>query len=138
MTLESGTFQPTTCDSPAQSATYCFCLLGGLVISYEGQPVDRPPFCIYSLLAALLFHPGAQRREFLIGYLYPDLPERTRRKRLCDLVSLLFASQVPLYYGVLCCLRIVGLRYETQPMLLAFQVEPYGESVGGNYLFGCG
>jgi len=89
MTLEPGTFQPTTRDPPARTAACCFCLLGGLGVSYKGQPVDRPPFCIYSLLAALLFHPRAQRRESLIGSLYPDLPERTGRKRFCDLVYLL-------------------------------------------------
>lgn len=89
MPLEPSELQPTTCDPPAQSATYRFCLLGDLAITCAGQVVENPPYRTYSLLAALLLHPGPQRREFLIGLLYPDLPERTGRKRLSDLVYLL-------------------------------------------------
>ena len=92
MTLDSSEHQPTTHGPPARAAPYAFCLLGELVITQAGQPVDSPPYRTHSLLAALLLHPGPQRRAFLIGLLYPDLPERSGRKRLSDLVYLLRRS----------------------------------------------
>jgi DNA-binding SARP family transcriptional activator len=77
-------------DSPALAdSAYHFCLLGELHITQAGQAVPAPPYRTHGLLAALLLRPGAQRRERLVGWLYPDLPESAGRRRLSDLLWLL-------------------------------------------------
>jgi DNA-binding SARP family transcriptional activator len=68
---------------------FCFRLLGQLQIACGGEPLPLPPFRVFSLLAALLLYPRPQGRERLIGLLFPDIPERTGRRRLSDLLWLL-------------------------------------------------
>ncbi len=58
------------------------CLLGELRIAAGGQPLPSPPYRTHSLLAALLLYPHPQRRERLLGLLFPDAPERKGRQRL--------------------------------------------------------
>ena len=63
-----------------------FYLLGELRITSGGIEVPPPPYRAYGLLAALLLRPYPQRRERLIGLLFPDTPERSGRRRLSDLL----------------------------------------------------
>ena len=79
-----------------------FYLLGELQIVRHGAQVPPPPYRCHSLLAALLLRPRPQRRDLLIGLLFPDLPERTGRQRLSHLLWLLRRS-LPRF---LCCPRI--------------------------------
>ncbi len=66
-----------------------FRLLGRMEIIVGGRPVASPPYRTQPLMAALLLHPGPQRRESLLGLLFPDLPEATGRRRLSDHLYLL-------------------------------------------------
>jgi|GEM_PF-1826305 len=61
-----------------------FRLLGELRLVHAGHLLRLPPPRAYSLLAALLLHPGPQRRERLVHLLFPDAPGRTGRRRLSD------------------------------------------------------
>jgi DNA-binding SARP family transcriptional activator len=76
-------------------------VLGELQLVARGEPVAPPPFRARGLLAALLLHPRPQSRERLVGLLFPDLPERTGRRRLSDLLWLLRRSlpDLPLEAG---------------------------------------
>lgn len=69
-----------------------FFLLGELRITQNTQAIPTPAFRTHSLLAALLLHPGPQRRERLAGLLFPDVLESTGRRRLSDLLWLLRKS----------------------------------------------
>jgi DNA-binding SARP family transcriptional activator len=73
-------------------------LFGELRIAAEGQLLPLPPYRTHRLLAALLLTPRPQRRERLVGLLFPDMPEKTGRRRLSDLLWLLRRSlpQLPL------------------------------------------
>ncbi len=75
-----------------------FFLLGELQIIFDGEPLPLPPYRSHGLLAALLLRPRLQRREQLIGLLFPDVPERIGRKRLSDYLWLLRRAlpQLPL------------------------------------------
>jgi DNA-binding SARP family transcriptional activator len=73
-------------------AAFRFYLLGELRILHNGDQVPSPTYRTHSLLATLLLHPRPQRRDRLIGLLFPDMPERAGRRRLSDLLWLLRRS----------------------------------------------
>ena len=79
-------------DERPNTISFRFCLLGELQITRDSEPVPPPPHRVHSLLAALLLYPRPQRRERLIGLLFPDMPEYTGRRRLSDLLWLLRRS----------------------------------------------
>jgi DNA-binding SARP family transcriptional activator len=64
--------------------------------------IPSPPYRTYSLLAALLLRPRPQRRDLLIGLLFPDIPEQAGRRRLSDRLWLLRRSlpELPLETNV--------------------------------------
>ncbi len=64
----------------------CAYLLGNLHITYAGEPRALPPYRTHGLLAALFLHPQPIQRPRLSGLLFPDVPERTGRRRLSDLL----------------------------------------------------
>jgi len=66
-----------------------FYLLGELRIAVAGEQQPAPPYRTHGLLASLLLHPHPQRRDRLIGQLYPEMPESAGRRRLSDLLWLL-------------------------------------------------
>ena len=72
--------------------TLHFYLLGDLRITSDGQPLKPPPYRTHGLLALLLLYPQRQRRDRLIGQLYPDIPESAGRRRVSDLLWLLRRS----------------------------------------------
>jgi len=77
--------QPATGDS----AVLCFYLLGELRITWQGEPVALPPHRTHNLLAALLLSPHLQRRERLVGLLFPEMTESRGRRWLSDRLWLL-------------------------------------------------
>ena len=81
--------QQQTQSGPPADIPFQFGLLGEMRITCEGGLLPLPPYRARSLLAALLLAPHAQRRDQLIGLLFPNLPESTGRRRLSDLLWLL-------------------------------------------------
>ncbi len=71
-------------DEQLTDIAWRFALLGDLRVTHAGRAVPTPPPRTHALLAALLLQPRRQRRERLIGLLFPDEPERTGRRRLSD------------------------------------------------------
>ena len=69
---------------------YHFSLLGELEITKvipEGSiRIPPPPHRTHTLLLGLLLRPRPLARERLAGWLFPDLPEKTGRQRLSDLL----------------------------------------------------
>lgn len=58
-------------------------LFGGLAVYHHDQPVSLPSQGSRSLLAYLAAHPDRLHpRPYLVGLLWPDLPETTARRRL--------------------------------------------------------
>jgi len=70
-------------------AAFRFKLLGEVSVARGGEPIPPPPHRTQGLLAALLLRPYPQRRERLVGLLFPDVLERKGRQRLSHLLWLL-------------------------------------------------
>ncbi len=74
----------------SQHPFYRFFLLGELEIIEDTETGSRiiapPPHRTYALLLGLLLRPRALPRERLVGWLFPDLPEKAGRRRLSDLL----------------------------------------------------
>jgi DNA-binding SARP family transcriptional activator len=82
-------------DNPSQQLPdpiFRFHLLGELQVVHQGQQIAPPPFRARSLLAALLLNPHPQRRDRLVGLLFPDTAEHMGRRRLSDILWLLRQS----------------------------------------------
>lgn len=73
-------------------APFRFRLLGEFAVALRGRRLSPPPYRTQGLLAALLLRPRPQRREWLSGLLFPELPERKGRERLSHLLWLLRRS----------------------------------------------
>lgn len=70
-------------------AAFRFKLLSEVSVDGGHEPIPPPPHRTQALLAALLLHPYPQRRERLVGLLFPDVLERKGRQRLSHLLWLL-------------------------------------------------
>lgn len=68
---------------------WCFTLLGELRVTHAGESLAPPPPRAHALLANLLLSPRRQPRERLVGLLFPDVSERSGRRRLSDVLWLL-------------------------------------------------
>jgi DNA-binding SARP family transcriptional activator len=79
-----------TPDSP--KPPWRFYLFGGLRIHYAGEEVMAPPYRTHNLLAYLLLNPKRTSRVYLVGNLFPDVPEDKGRRRLSDHLWLLQRS----------------------------------------------
>jgi len=78
-----------TIADPSHPVPWQVFLLGGLRISFQGQPVPALPFRCQALLALLLLRPAQNKREQLAGMLFPDSPEDAAKARLSDRLWLL-------------------------------------------------
>jgi len=72
-----------------ETPAWKFYLFAGLRILHEKFALPAPSERASNLLVFLLLNPRPLSRTYLIGSLFPDLPESTGRRRLSDLLWLL-------------------------------------------------
>lgn len=128
--------EPTAQPAPATAGVaWRFYLLGELQVEYQGRAVPPAPYRTHSLLAALLLRPRPLARERLIGMLFPDLSERSGRKRLSDLLWLLRAAfpELPL----IATPTEVGLPADSRWLDVEQFNRHYTQSITGDSLESC-